>query len=250
MADEVFNILKEDGIEIYLNSETKEITTSKSKNRSDKTSINLTIKTSNRKKIIKGTHVLIAAGHTPNTNELNLSAPGVKTDDKGFIITNSKLETNVKGIYAMGDVKGGPAFTHISYDDFRIIKDNILDKKNSSTKGRMVPYVVFMDPQLGRVGMNEKEAIEKKIKYSVAKMPMNKVSRAIEKSETRGMMKVLVDDKTDKILGCTILGFEGGEIMAMIQIAILGDLKYNVLKNGIFAHPTLAESLNNLFSNV
>ncbi len=247
IADEVYNILKDDGINIFLNAETNKVSTSKQKN---KNIINLSVSTAKGSKKISATHLLIAAGHTPNTEELNLSAAGIKTNEKGFITTNNHLETNIKGVYAIGDVKGGPAFTHISYDDFRILKSNILDKKNRSVKGRMIPYVVFMDPQLGRIGLNEKEAKSKKINYSVAGMPMSKVSRAIEKSETRGMMKVLVDVKTEKILGCTILGFEGGEIMAMIQIAMMGNLKFSALKNGIFAHPTLAESLNNLFSTL
>ncbi len=245
VADEVLNILEDEGIKIYLNTKINEVSKSK---KSKKIVINFETPKGNKK--VKGSHLLIATGHTPNTDDLNLSSAKIKTDDKGYIITNTKLETNIKGIFALGDVKGGPAFTHISYDDFRIVKNNILNKNNNTITGRMVPYVIFIDPQLGRIGMNEKEAKEKKINYSIAKMEMSKSARAIEISETRGFMKVIVDKKTDKILGCTILGFEGGEIMSMLQIAIMGKLKYSSLKNAIFAHPTFAESLNNLFNNI
>jgi pyruvate/2-oxoglutarate dehydrogenase complex dihydrolipoamide dehydrogenase (E3) component len=160
---------------------------------------------------------------------------------------NAKLETNVEGIFALGDIKGGPAFTHISYDDFRILRTNLIEHGDASTKGRMVPYTLFIDPQLGRIGFTEAEARAKIAKIRVAKMPMNYVARALEIDETRGFLKVIVDDRTGKILGAAILGVEGGEVMSMLQLAMMGKLKYSRLRDGIFAHPTLAESLNNLF---
>jgi pyruvate/2-oxoglutarate dehydrogenase complex dihydrolipoamide dehydrogenase (E3) component len=159
------------------------------------------------------------------------------------------LETNVAGIYALGDIKGGPAFTHISYDDFRILRANLIEKGSASTEGRLVPYTVFMDPQLGRIGLTETEARAQNQQIRVAKMPMNYVARALEVDETRGFLKAVVDAETNQILGAAILGIEGGEIMAMLQIAIMGRLPFTALRDGIFAHPTLAESLNNLFTH-
>jgi pyruvate/2-oxoglutarate dehydrogenase complex dihydrolipoamide dehydrogenase (E3) component len=146
-------------------------------------------------------------------------------------------------------VKGGPAFTHISYDDFRILRDNLLEGANLSFHDRPTPYVVFLDPQLGRVGLTEKQARQKRLKYRVARIPMSYVARALEIDQTRGSMKVLVEDDSQQILGCAILGVEGGEIMAMLEIAMLGKLPYTALRDGVFAHPTLAESLNTLFAS-
>jgi len=153
----------------------------------------------------------------------------------------------VPGVYAIGDVNGGPQFTHISYDDFRIIRANLIEGGDATTKDRLVPYTVFIDPQLGRVGLTETEARKRGLSIRVAKLPMSHVARAIEMSETRGFIKAVVESATNQILGCAVLGVEGGELMAMLEIAIMGRLPYTVLKDGIFAHPTMAESLNNLF---
>jgi pyruvate/2-oxoglutarate dehydrogenase complex dihydrolipoamide dehydrogenase (E3) component len=150
----------------------------------------------------------------------------------------------------LGDVKGGPAFTHISYDDFRIVRTNLLEGGNATINDRMVPYTVFIDPQLGRVGLSEEEAREQGRNVRVAKMPMSHVARALEVDEPRGVMKAVVDAETHQILGCAVLGIEGGEVMAMIQIAMMGRVPYTVLRDAIFAHPTLAESLNNLFATI
>jgi pyruvate/2-oxoglutarate dehydrogenase complex dihydrolipoamide dehydrogenase (E3) component len=157
------------------------------------------------------------------------------------------LETNVPGIYALGDVKGGPAFTHVSYDDFRILRTNLLEHGGASMRDRLVPYTIFIDPQFGRVGMSENEARKQGRNIRVAKLPMNAVIRALETGETRGFMKAIVDADTQQILGCAILGLEGGEIMAIIQVAMIGKLPYTALREGIFTHPTLAEGLNSLF---
>jgi pyruvate/2-oxoglutarate dehydrogenase complex dihydrolipoamide dehydrogenase (E3) component len=147
----------------------------------------------------------------------------------------------------MGDVKGGPQFTHIAYDDYRILKANLLDGGQRTVRDRMVPFTVFMDPQLGRVGMTETEARKSGKKIRVARMPMTWVARALEVDESRGLMKAVVDAETEEILGVTVLGIEGGEVMSVLQMAMMGHLKYSVLRDGVFAHPTLAESLNNLF---
>ena len=153
------------------------------------------------------------------------------------------------GIYAIGDIKGPPAFTHISYDDFRILRTNLIEHGNASIQNRLVPYTVFIDPQLGRVGLSETEAKEQGRTIRVAKMPMNYVARALEVDESRGFMKAIVDADSEQILGAAILGLEGGEIMSMLEIAMMGKLPYTALRDGVFAHPTLSESLNNLFSS-
>jgi pyruvate/2-oxoglutarate dehydrogenase complex dihydrolipoamide dehydrogenase (E3) component len=244
VAEGVADILREDGIEILLNTETMSV------RRAGEKSVRLTVKPrGKRTRSLLGSHLLVAVGRTPNTGKLNLLATGVETGERGFIKVNSKLETNVEGVYAMSDVNGGPAFTHISYDDYRILRTNVIQGGNASTTGRMVPYTVFTDPQLGRVGLSETQARAEGYKVRVAKMPMNYVARALEVSEDRGFMKAVVDVATDRILGCAILGTEGGEIMAMLEIAMLGKLPYTTLKEAIFAHPTLAESLNNLFGS-
>ena len=194
-----------------------------------------------------GSHLLVATGRTPNSDTLNLGAAGIKTDAHGFITSNDRLETNVPGIYVLGDIKGGPAFTHISYDDFRILRSNVIEKKSASIRDRLVPYTVFMDPQLGRVGMTETEARKQGRKVRIARLPMSSVARALETDETRGVMKAIVDAETNLILGAAILGIDGGEVMSAIEIAMMGKLPYTALRDGVFSHPTLCESLNNLF---
>jgi pyruvate/2-oxoglutarate dehydrogenase complex dihydrolipoamide dehydrogenase (E3) component len=186
----------------------------------------------------------------PPTDRLNAAAAGLATDKQGYLTVNNRLETNVPGIYAIGDVKGGPAFTHISYDDYRILRRNWLENGNATTDGRLVPNTMFIDPQLATVGLNETEAKKRGLDYKVARLPMTSVARAIEMDETRGFMKAVVDPKTEQILGCAILGVEGGELMTMLEIAIVGKVPYPALREAIFAHPTLAESFNNLFAAV
>jgi pyruvate/2-oxoglutarate dehydrogenase complex dihydrolipoamide dehydrogenase (E3) component len=243
VAEEIARILVEDGVELVLDSRPVRVSRSAGE-------ISITVGTRQGERTFTGSHLLLAAGRIPNTDSLNLRAAGVTTDGRGFINTDSRLQTNVPGIYALGDVKGGPAFTHISYDDYRIIRANLLEGGNASTEGRLVPYTVFLDPQLGRVGLTEAEAVVKGLDVEVAKMPMNRVARALEMDETRGFMKSIVDARTKQILGAAVLGIEGGEIMAMLEVAIMGRLPYTALRDGIFAHPTLAESLNNLFSTL
>jgi pyruvate/2-oxoglutarate dehydrogenase complex dihydrolipoamide dehydrogenase (E3) component len=160
-----------------------------------------------------------------------------------------QLETSVPSIYAMGDVKGGPAFTHVSYDDFRILRTNLLELEHgsASTQDRLVPHTIFIDPQLGRVGLSDREARRQGRHVRVAKLPMAFVPRALEIGETRGFMKAIVDADTRQILGAALLCAEGGEIMAIIQVAMLGKLPYTALREGLFTHPTLAEGLSSLF---
>ncbi len=149
----------------------------------------------------------------------------------------------------MGDIKGGPAFTHISYDDFRILRTNLIEGGSATTDGRLVPYTLFIDPQLGRIGLTESEARAQNKNIRIARMPMSSVARALEVDETRGFMKAVVDADSNQVLGAAVLGLEGGEIMSMLEIAMMGKLPYTVLREAVFAHPTLAESLNNLFTH-
>jgi pyruvate/2-oxoglutarate dehydrogenase complex dihydrolipoamide dehydrogenase (E3) component len=244
VAEAVAEILRQDGVEVLLQTEAR-LAEQNGDGR-----IRLTIRTLEGERTQEGSHLLVAAGRQPNTDRLNLEAAGVETDKRGFIKVNERLETNVEGVWALGDVKGGPAFTHISYDDFRIIKTNLLDGGDATIADRMVPYTVFIDPQLGRVGLSEQEAREQGLNIRVARMPMSHVARALEVDEPRGVMKAVVDADTLQILGCAVLGIEGGEVMAMIQIAMMGKVPYTVLRDAIFTHPTLAESLNNLFATI
>jgi pyruvate/2-oxoglutarate dehydrogenase complex dihydrolipoamide dehydrogenase (E3) component len=241
VADAVAEIMREDGIEVLLEASAPRAT------RTAGGTIELTVRSKHGERTIDGSHLLLAAGRTPNSDTLNLQAAGVEADRHGFIVPNERLETNVPGIYALGDIKGGPAFTHISYDDFRIIRTNLIEGGDATTRERMVPYTVFIDPQLGRIGMSEAEARQQGRNIRVATMPMSYVARALEVDETRGFMKAIVDAGTNQILGAAVLGIEGGEIMAALQIAMMGKLPYTALRDGVFAHPTLAEAFNNLF---
>jgi pyruvate/2-oxoglutarate dehydrogenase complex dihydrolipoamide dehydrogenase (E3) component len=240
VAGEIEKILTEDGINLLL--ETRALKVSR-----DGNNIGLQIETKQGVRTTTGSHLLVATGRTPNSDSLNVKAAGIETDALGYIKTNAQLETNVSGVYALGDIKGGPAFTHISYDDYRVIRSNLLEGGHVGIAGRVIPYTVFIDPQLGRVGLTEAEAQSNGMDIEIAKMPMSRVARALEVDESRGFMKAVIDAKTQQILGAAVLGIEGGELMSMIQLAMMGRVPYTALRDGIFAHPTLAESLNNLF---
>ena len=244
VADEVANILREDGITVHLETEVT------AASQDDRGQIGLTVKGKEGEWQLQGSHLLVAIGRKPNSDLLNLEAAGVETDKHGSVQVNGKLETNVAGIFALGDIKGGPAFTHISYDDYRIVRDNLLKGADKTTDGRLVPYTVFIDPQLGRVGLSETEAREQGYDVKVAKLPMSSVARALEVDETRGFMKAVIDAETGQILGAAVLGVEGGEVMSTLQVAMMGGLSYEVLRDSPFAHPLLTESLNTLFTTL
>lgn len=243
IAEALAAILREDGLEVLLD------TAARSAAPAPDGGVDLTVATPEGQRTLRGSHLLVAAGRTPNSDRLNLAAAGVATDRRGAISVNARLETSAPGVYAAGDITGGPAFTHISYDDFRILKANLLDGGDRSTTGRLVPYTVFTDPQLGRVGLGEEEARAQGRAVKVARMPMRYVARALETDEPRGLMKAVVDAQTDQILGFAMLGIEGGEIMSAVQLAMLGGLTASAIRDTALAHPTLAESLNNLFSS-
>lgn len=244
IADAIAGIFREDGIALELNASPVSI-----EREGDHLSIDIERRDGSAEKL-RATHVLAAAGRIPNTDTLDVERTGLELDKRGYIETDDRLATRVPGIYAIGDVRPGPKFTHISYDDFRILKANLIDGGSRSVSDRQVPYTVFIDPQLGRVGMSEQQAREAGVPYRIAKMPMRSVARALETDESRGMMKILVHAETDRIIGAAVLGIEGGEVMSMIEIAMMGDLPYTALRDGVFAHPNLSEALNNVFGSL
>ncbi len=244
VAEEIRKILCEDGVEVLLDTKAASVEPAGDGR------IRLAVHNGGDERALLGSHLLFATGRSPNTEALNLGAAGVETDKHGFIKVNERLETGVPGVYALGDVKGGPAFTHISYDDFRIIRTNLLEGGNASTRDRLVPNTVFIDPQLGRIGLSETEARATGRTIRVAKLPMSYVARALEMDEPRGFLKAVVDAETDQILGAAVLGIEGGEMMAALQLAMMGKLRYTVLRDAVFAHPTLAEAFNSLFTTL
>lgn len=240
---EMSNIFKEEGIKVLTSTEVLNL-------KQKRTGKIVTVKTKGKEKQIFCSHILISTGRKPQTESLNLDVAGVKVNEKGYIIVNQYLRTNVKNIYALGDVNGNSAFTHIAYNDYVIVSKNILESQKLNTRYRKEPYCMFTDPQLGRIGITEKQAQEKELNYRVAKIPMKNVARAIETGETRGFMKAIVDVKTKKILGASILGEEGGEIMSVLQMAMIGNITYDQIRYMIFAHPLYSESLNNLFMSL
>lgn len=244
VSDEVRKILEQDGISVELNASLSTVT---------QTACGKTTATATRDGQgidITGSHILMATGRKPATKALRPQAAGIELDDDGAVRVNGRLETNVPGIWAIGDVKGGPAFTHISYDDYRVLTRNLFGDGNASIDQRVPSYVVFIDPELARVGMNESEAREAGYNVKLASMPMESVARALETDETRGLMRAVIDGDTDRILGATVFGISGGEVMATIQLAMMTDTPYTTLRDAPFAHPTVSEALNNLFSSV
>lgn len=252
VADGVRDIFVEDGITIHFSSSANSVS------RTHEGGIKLSITTPSGSKEISATHLLAAAGRTPNTAALDLPAAGVNTNSHGFITTDEYFKTSVPHIYALGDVvAGNPQFTHISYDDFRILRDNLLEPATGKTKrsrnNRQVPYTVFIDPQLGRIGLSESAAramdpySSNPDRIRTAKMPMSYVARALETDEARGFIKVVIDVETGKILGAAVLGLEGGEVMTMLQIAMMGGVGWEELADATFAHPGLGEMLNNVW---
>ena len=235
-------ILQEDGLRILTCSAVNKV-------QGGVGTVTLQIETDDGPQTIEGTHLLVAIGRTPNVESLHLERVGVKQNAHGYVEVNDRLETNVPGIWALGDIKGGPAFTHMSYDDFRILRGNLLQGGDASKKDRLLTYVMFTDPELGRVGLSEADAAEQGIAVRVAAIPMKYMARAKEMDEPRGMMKALVDPETKQILGATVLGVDGGEVAAQLQIAMMGKLPYTALREGVFAHPTKAEALNTLFTS-
>lgn len=199
--------------------------------------------------VIEGTHLLVAAGRTPNTDDIGLAAAGVEVDGRGHVTVDERLQTTAPGVWAVGDCAGGPYFTHIAFDDFRVVRDNLAGGHRVTT-GRQVPFCLYTDPELARIGLSETEAKERGISYRLAKIPMEAVLRTRTLSESRGFMKALVEADGDRILGFTAFGVEAGEVLAAVQVAMAAGLPYTALRDAVLTHPTVAEGLGPLFSAV
>ena len=243
VADEMQKILEGEGIRFVLAAQTSRVEKKDG-------GIALSFSVNGRSETVTGSHLLVATGRRPNTEDLGLENAGIETDERGFIRVDNRLRTNVPNHWALGDVKGGPAFTHISYNDFQIVYGNLIEKRNWTTDNRPVPYSVFTDPQLGRVGMTEQDARATGRKLKVGKYPIAYVARAIERDETSGFMKLVVDAENDRILGAAILGIEGGELVQTLGALMLADVPYTVLKGAVYIHPTLAEGFFGLMEDV
>ena len=244
IAATVAEILREDGVEVFLETEAVGVANDPAGG------VRLKVRTPSGEHVLAGSRLLVVVGREPNTDGLDLPAAGIALDARGYIRVNERLETSVQGIYALGGVNGGPAFAHVAYDDLRIVRANVLEHAQATTAGRMSPYASFIDPQLCRIGLTETEAREQGRSVRVAKLPMNRRARAVELNKPRGLMKVVVDGGTHRIIGAAVLGVDSGEIMAMLQIAMKANLPYTSLRDAMFAHSTLAGSLNNLFATL
>ena len=243
VARELQKALENEGIEFRLSSNSVQV-------EKRARQIALTLEAAGHRETITGSHLLAATGRRPNTDNLGLDKAGVELDALGYINVNSRLETGVAGIWALGDVKGGPAFTHISYNDYQIIFGNLLEQKNLSIANRYVPYSLFTDPQLGRVGITERDARASGQKLKIGAYAMSRVARAIERDETAGLMKLIVNAETDRILGAAILSSEGGELVQILGTLMLAGAPYTVLKGAVYIHPTLAEGFFGLMDSV
>ncbi|MDR5815953.1 FAD-dependent oxidoreductase [Caballeronia sp. LZ033] len=243
VSEAIASALKEDGIDVRLNVEIESVS-----GRSGDSRDPVRVKLANGEHI-EGTHILAATGRIPNTKDIGLELAGVELDSRGFIKVDEKLRTTASNVYAIGEAAGTPMFTHASFDDYRVLSAQLRGEART-TRGREIPYALFIEPELGRIGLNETEAAQKGIAVRVAKLPMAAVPRARTNSDTRGFMKALIAAESDEILGFTMFGSEAGEVVATVQIAMLGKLPYTVLRDAPIAHPTLTEGLNLLFATV
>ncbi|WP_028296902.1 mercuric reductase [Olivibacter sitiensis] len=246
VANCLLNIMTQEGLHIQTGVHIEKVT------QKEKESITLSYRKEKDKRThtITGTHLLVAAGRVPQTASLKPAASGIKLDGKGYIKVNNRLETNVKGIYALGDVHGGKQFTHLAYNDFAIVYRNLIEGKRLSKRNRLEPYCVYTDPQMAQIGLSEDEAIAKGIPVDIAKLPMKIAARGITTGATQGMMKALVDPKSKKILGACIIAAEAGELISVIQMAMQGGLTAEDIRWSIFVHPSYAETFVTLFNDV
>ena len=235
-------VLREEGIDIRLDCGIERV-------EKDGQGVSVVFTSDGKPARVSGSHLLMALGRSPNTEDLNLAAAGVETDKRGFIKVNERLETTVSGIWALGDVNGGPQFTHASLDDYRIVKANVFDGGKRTTVDRLVPFTLFTEPELARVGLTEKDARQKGQDIFVAKLPVAAIPRAKTMSETRGFIKVVIDVKTNQILGCAILSVEAGEMLGTVQMAMIAGLPFTALRDAVLSHPTMVEGFNNLPTN-
>ncbi|PNY24584.1 pyridine nucleotide-disulfide oxidoreductase RclA [Tolypocladium capitatum] len=253
VAEAVLDMLREDGVKVLLEASPTSVRATGDTDPATAVSVSVSDTGGDGPSELLASHVLFAAGRVPNTDSLNLGAAGIETTARGHVAVDPQLRTSNPRVWALGDVKGGPAFTHVSYDDFRLLRANLIEQDANAvpltTVGRILPYVVYTDPQLGHVGLHEGQ-LRAEIpgrKIQVASMPMAHVARALETDESRGLMKAVVDAETQQILGFTCLGLDGGEVMSVVQMAMVGRVKWPALRDAVWAHPSLAESLNNLW---
>jgi pyruvate/2-oxoglutarate dehydrogenase complex dihydrolipoamide dehydrogenase (E3) component len=243
VADEMQHVLSDEGIQVLVATETVTV-----RGRSGE-EVSLVVRTPTGEQSIEGSDILVAAGRIPNTAGIGLEEAGVELDGRGYIRVNERLETTASDVWALGECAGSPQFTHVSHDDFRIIRDNLAGGKRS-TGDRLLAYCMFTDPPLARVGLSEGEVQRQGVTARIARLPMKAVLRTEATGETQGFMKVLVGGSDDRILGFTMIGAEAGEVMAAVQTAMLAGLPYSTLRDAVIAHPTMAEGLGSLFSNV
>jgi pyruvate/2-oxoglutarate dehydrogenase complex dihydrolipoamide dehydrogenase (E3) component len=241
VADALLELMKDEGIDVLLQAETLNVT-----GRSG-TSVKLQVRSGTAERTLEASDILVAAGRTPNTDRLDVAKGGVELDSRGYIRVNEKLQTTAADVWATGDCAGSPQFTHVGFDDFRIVLANLAGGSRT-TRGRLIPYCLFTDPELAHVGMNESDARAKNVPYRVARLPMSLVLRMRTLSQTRGFIKALIG-ADDRILGFTAFGAEASELMAVAQTAMLGGMPYTALRDAIFTHPTAAEGLVALFAN-
>jgi pyruvate/2-oxoglutarate dehydrogenase complex dihydrolipoamide dehydrogenase (E3) component len=242
VGEALHSLLEDEGIDVLLKAHIKRVS-GRSGN-----AVSVVIEQNGIEKTLEGSHVLVAAGRTPNTEGLGLELAGVELTDRGYIKVNDRLQTTAPGVWAIGEVAGSPQFTHISVDDFRVVHDNLNGIVHVTT-GRQVPYCLFTDPELARIGLNENEARARGIPYRLFKVPMESNLRARTLSEMRGFLKALVEADSDRILGFTVFGVGAGEIMSAVQIAMIAGLPYTGLRDAVLTHPTLVEGLIPLFSS-
>jgi pyruvate/2-oxoglutarate dehydrogenase complex dihydrolipoamide dehydrogenase (E3) component len=237
----LLELMQDEGVNVLLDSELQQVT-----GHSGET-VTVQMRSGRNERTLQASDILVAAGRTPNTDQLDLDRAGVEVDSRGYIRVNDRLQTSARDVWATGECAGSPHFTHVGEDDFRIVLDN-LRGGSRTTRGRVIPYVLFTDPELAHVGLSETEAMAQGVGYRIFKMPMANVFRAQTLSETRGFIKALIGDD-DRILGFTAFGVEASEMMAVVQTAMLGRLPYTALRDAIFTHPTSAEGLIGLFSD-
>jgi pyruvate/2-oxoglutarate dehydrogenase complex dihydrolipoamide dehydrogenase (E3) component len=242
-SHEIRRLLTEEGVQIHVPAQLLKVTGQSG------AAVSVVVRTSAGEQTIEGSHILVAAGRVPNTAGAGLDKAGVGLDDRGFVLVNDRLETSAPDVWALGECAGNPMFTHISEDDFRIVRDNLSGGRRS-TRDRFIPYCMFTDPPLAHVGLSEREAERQGVRARGAKLPMKAVLRAQAAGETEGFMKALIGESDDRILGFTMIGAQAGEVMAVVQTAMMADLPYTRLRDADYAHPTFSEGLNFLFSNV
>ena len=243
IASAVQTLLERDGIDFLLKAKVLRVDRAGNATR-------LQLQVAGREMSLEGSHLLVAVGRAPTTDTLNLAAAGVAIDARGFIPVNDRLETNVPNIWALGDINGGLQYTHVAMDDYRIVKANLIDGSDRSTRDRLVPSCLFIDPELAQVGLTETEAQQQGYAIRVAKLDASDITRAGTESKTDGLMKAIVDTETGRILGCTLFCHAAGEVISTVQMVMKAQMPYTVLRDEVLTHPTMTEGLNMLFSKV